>query len=166
LEFPLSKSEWLRSAGLREYLPDGDRGRPRRQILLAPSACDEMTEMGHWPRDRDKDKSPGAQIRDLFDRFIEGRKSLSSRWDYKIEPKPKERRKRFVYYLRTRDVRAFGFLSQKGEFVVVRIMLKKDAKKKGDEEVFNKRIGDVVQFVEQLPVPRPKVYDGEIYDVL
>lgn len=121
----------------------------RRRIWVAPELMDHLSSESKLDWDQDEWESPNAQVKYILQHYAEGYFRLQAGWDHKklrAIPVP-------VYELRTRDVRVFGFLLQRGEFCAVLAKPKKELRNRSD---YDEPINSVVSFVTALGVPPPK----------
>ena len=152
-----TRDQWFEWSGLRQLgFPNLAGG--RRRIWSSPQFLVQMNEMENWPLDRDRRAGPKQQVEYALQHFSEAKHPLQPDWHFK----EKRASACSIYYLRTRDVRVFGFLLGRGEFCAVFAEPKSSLRKQTDYEA---PFQEVIHFIRELKIPPPKCSKDAFDDI-
>lgn len=154
-----TREEMLAATGKLHELEFGCCAVPRRKVWAASEFVSELDAMHSWPWDRDEFEPPRAQAKAILRQYVEGERRLVMDWDYKLLRNGSEP----VYELRTRDVRIFGALVERGQFCTVRALPKSELRSR---DSYQPHIDYVRSFVRSLAIPPPRFHQSRIDDVM
>ena len=120
---------------------------PDRSLYMAPIFRDWLDgPLYNAPKVRGRPLTPYEQVDEIFTRFVAGRRLYLNSDFNKLNPRPEH-----VWYMKTPDVRVFGFFHRRRIFIAVCGGLKGDVKGK-----YKHFLRDVVGFRTALPLNAPK----------